>query len=140
MTVLLHVSDTHFGTEQPAVVEAVLRLARAQAPRLVLLSGDITQRARRGQFERARRFVDALGAPCLAVPGNHDIPLFNLPARLSRPHAGYQRCFGNALEPRWQDDAVAVAGVDTTRWWRHKHGEVSAAQVAAVAQWLRAGG
>jgi 3',5'-cyclic AMP phosphodiesterase CpdA len=138
MTLLLQVSDTHFGTEQPPVVQALLRLARAQSPRLVLVSGDVTQRARRGQFERARRFVDALGAPCLAVPGNHDIPLFNVAARLWQPHAGFRRCFGPELEPRWQDDEVAIAGVNTTRWWRHKHGEVSAAQVGAVARWLRA--
>jgi 3',5'-cyclic AMP phosphodiesterase CpdA len=113
-------------------------LARAQAADLVLLSGDITQRARRSQFERARRFVEAVGAPVIAVPGNHDIPLFNLAARVGWPYAAYRRAFGADLEPRWRNDEVAVVAVNTTRPWRHKHGEVSNEQVVEVARWLQA--
>ena len=67
MSVVLHLSDTHFGTEQPAVVEALVALAARQRPDLVILSGDITQRARTAQFRAARAFVDRLGAPVLAV-------------------------------------------------------------------------
>jgi hypothetical protein len=78
MSVLLQISDTHFGTEQPPVVEALLALAAQQRPDLVVLSGDITQRARPAQFRAAKAFVDRLGAPVLAVPGNHDIALFDL--------------------------------------------------------------
>ena len=86
MTLLLQISDTHFGTEQPPVVEALVRLAHEQAPDLVVLSGDITQRARRKQFRAARAFVDRLGvAVTLAIPGNHDIPLFDVAARLFYP-------------------------------------------------------
>ncbi|MGE5864284.1 MAG: metallophosphoesterase, partial [Rhizobacter sp.] len=76
MTVLLQVSDTHFGTERPAVVKALVRLARTQAPDVVVLSGDITQRARRAQFIAARDFMQSLRVPnMLVIPGNHDIPL-----------------------------------------------------------------
>lgn len=137
MTVVLHLSDPHFGTERPAVVAAALRLAQAQAPGLVLLSGDITQRARTRQFQSARRFIDAIGAPVIAVPGNHDIPLFNLAARAAWPYAGYRRAFGADLEPRWSSEQIAVIGINTTRPWRHKHGELSAQQVEETAQWLR---
>ena len=77
MTVLLQISDPHFGTEQAPVMQALEQLVRAQQPELVVLSGDITQRATRAQFRAARAFVDRLGAPAvLAIPGNHDIPLF----------------------------------------------------------------
>ncbi len=69
MSVLLQISDPHFGTEQPAVVEALVVLARQQRPDLLVLSGDITQRARPAQFRAARAFMDRLGAPMLAVPG-----------------------------------------------------------------------
>ena len=73
MTVLLHISDTHFGTEQPPVVEALLHAAREQQPDLVVHSGDVTQRARRKQFEAARRFVERLGAvPTLVIHGSED--------------------------------------------------------------------
>ena len=136
MSLLLHVSDPHFGTELPQVVADLQALARAQRPRLVVLSGDITQRARRAQFDAARRFVDTLGAPVLAIPGNHDVPLFNLPARLFAPYGGYARRFG-AVAPEHDDAQLLVIGVNTTRWWRHKHGELSPHQVGAVGERLR---
>jgi 3',5'-cyclic AMP phosphodiesterase CpdA len=133
MSVLLQISDPHFGTEQVHVVEALAALARAQRPDLVVLSGDITQRARPLQFEAARAFTDRLGVPVLAVPGNHDIPLFDLWARLRRPYAGYIAAFGETLEPLHTAPDLMVVGVNTTRAWRHKHGEVSSAQIDRVA-------
>ena len=78
MSTVLQISDPHFGTEQAPVVEALAALADQQQPDLVVLSGDITQRARPAQFAAARAFVDRLGVPVLAIPGNHDIPLFAL--------------------------------------------------------------
>lgn len=97
MSVLLQISDTHFGTEQPQVVEALVALAAQQRPVMVVLSGDITQRARPAQFRAAKVFVDRLGAPVLAIPGNHDIALFDLWARLTRPYACYAKVFGADL-------------------------------------------
>jgi len=57
MSVVLQISDPHFGTEQPPVVEALAALARQQRPDLLVLSGDITQRARPAQFQAARTFM-----------------------------------------------------------------------------------
>lgn len=138
MSVLLHISDTHFGTEQPPVVEALVALAARQRPDVVVLSGDITQRARPAQFRAAKAFVDRLGAPVVAVPGNHDIALFDLWARLTRPYARYAKAFGADLEPVHSSQDLLVIGVNTTRAWRHKHGEVSATQVDRVANLLAA--
>jgi len=138
VSVLLHISDTHFGTEQAPVVAALLRFARAQQPSVVVWSGDITQRARRAQFAAARRFADQLQAPrLLVIPGNHDIPLFNLAARIAAPYANFQRVFGHALEPCMATPDWLVIGVNTTRAWRHKHGEVSRSQIDKVAHQLR---
>ena len=137
MSVLLHVSDTHFGTEQPPVVEALVAMAHELRPDLIVFSGDITQRARRSQFAAARHFVDRLPAPALVLPGNHDIPLFNLWARVLHPYANYARQFGADLDPRWESPDVLVVGVKTTRRYRHKHGEVSAEQTARVVERLR---
>jgi 3',5'-cyclic AMP phosphodiesterase CpdA len=134
MSVLLQISDTHFGTEQPPVVEAVVALAARQRPDLVVLSGDITQRARRDQFQRARAFVDRLGAPWIAIPGNHDIPLFNLYARFVQPYANHVEAFGEVLEPVHETASMLVLGVNTTRNHRHTVGEVSQAQVERVAR------
>ncbi len=139
MTVLLQVSDPHFGTERPAVVAALERLAAALRPDLLLMTGDITQRARRSQFDGARAFADRLRLPSeLVIPGNHDIPLFNLAARLFTPYRSHRRAFGAELEPQFESPDVRVIGVNTTRRWRHTNGEVSAAQVARVAAVLRA--
>ena len=133
MTVLLQVSDTHFGTEQVPVVEALVALSAAQRPDLLVLSGDITQRARRAQFRSARAFVDRLGTPLLAIPGNHDIPVFDLLTRLLRPYARHREAFGDDLEPVHSSSDLLVVGVNTTRWYRHQDGEVSARQIERVA-------
>ncbi|WP_029462219.1 metallophosphoesterase family protein [Serpentinimonas barnesii] len=193
MSLVLQVSDTHFGTEQPPVVEALVQLAQQQHPDLLLLSGDITQRARPAQFRAARAFMERLAAcrtwgvesenrpqrdqfapgspphspamgpedgakwaaavdlqptlpksdrlpsaPWLAVPGNHDIALFDLWTRLRRPYAQHLAAFGPELEPIHDSPELLVLCLNTTRPWRHKHGEVSAAQIERVAQRLEA--
>jgi 3',5'-cyclic AMP phosphodiesterase CpdA len=136
--VLLQVSDPHFGTEQPPVVEALVRMAHKHRPQVLVLSGDITQRARTAQFRAARKFVERLGiAHRVVIPGNHDIPLFNLPQRMLAPYANHRRAFGEELEPVYESGAWLVVGVNTTRPRRHKDGEVSPEQVERVAQRLR---
>ena len=138
MSVVLQVSDTHFGTEQLAVVEALVDLAAQQRPDLVVLSGDITQRAMPAQFRSAKAFIDRLGAPVLVIPGNHDIALFDLWSRLTRPYARFTAVFGPELEPVHSTADLLLIGVNTTRAWRHKNGEVSSVQIERVAKLLRA--
>lgn len=137
MSVLLQISDTHFGTERAPVVQALLALAEELAPERVLLSGDITQRATAAQFAAARAFCARLGRPVLAIPGNHDIPLVNLAARLLRPYARQRQAFGADLEPVHDSADWLVVCVKTTRRWRHQHGQVSDEQIARVAARLR---
>ena len=137
MTLLLQISDPHFGTERPGVVEALLQLAAREQPELVVLSGDITQRARRSQFTAARAFIDRLGAiPALVIPGNHDIPLFNLFARVLHPYANHRRVFGADLEPVFESRELLVIGLNTTRRARHTDGEVPAEQIERAARRL----
>jgi 3',5'-cyclic AMP phosphodiesterase CpdA len=136
--VILHLSDTHFGTEQPAVTAALLQLSQEMRPDIAILSGDVTQRARRGQFDAARQFIDGLAAPVkLVIPGNHDIPLFNIFARIFNPYGNYRRVFGKELAPGFSGQDALVIGVNTTRPWRHADGEVSAQQIASVSQQLQ---
>ena len=138
MTTLLQISDAHFGTDQPPVVQALLQLARDQAPDLVVMSGDITQRARRSQFKAARAFIDQLKpAALLTIPGNHDIPLFNLALRVLAPYSNYSRVFGKNLEPLFESVHLLVIGVNTTRRYRHVDGELSPQQIERVADRLR---
>ena len=102
-----------------------------------MLSGDITQRARHAQFRAARTFTDRLGAPLLAIAGNHDIPLFDLWTRLRRPYARFSAAFGDVLEPEHCSAELWVLSVNTTRASRHKNGEISALQAERIAHRLR---
>lgn len=138
MSQLLQVSDTHFGTERAPVVEALVRFAAAQHPDIVVFSGDITQRARRAEFSAARRLVERLAPPAiLALPGNHDVPLFNVVARALNPYGRYAEAFGAELEPEHEAEDLLVLCVNTTRAHRHKHGEVSPQQIERVARRLQ---
>jgi len=138
MSIVLHMSDTHFGTEKPAVVAALRALAGERHPDVLVFSGDITQRARSAQFAAARQLCDDMGITrMLALPGNHDIPLLDLPSRLMRPYGNYLNAFGPRLEPVLNTDDFLVIGVNTTRAARHKNGEVSTEQVERVARELQ---
>lgn len=138
MSVLLQISDPHFGTEQPAVVEALIEFSHAQQPQVLVLSGDITQRARPAQFAAARAFVDRLGIERkLVIAGNHDVPLFDPVARLFRPYARYAKAFGSEMEPEIDTPELLAIGVKTTRRLRHSDGAVSAMQIERVARRLR---
>jgi 3',5'-cyclic AMP phosphodiesterase CpdA len=139
MSIVLQVSDPHFGTEQQPVVEALVRFCLALEPDVLLMSGDITQRARRAQFAAARRFVDRLAVPArVVIPGNHDIPLFNLFARVFSPYGNHRREFGEPLEGVYQSDDLLLIGLNSTRARRHKDGELSHRQIEATAAQLRA--
>jgi 3',5'-cyclic AMP phosphodiesterase CpdA len=140
VTTVLHLSDLHFGTEVPAALEALVRLARAELPDVLIVSGDITQRARRAQFDAARRFIDRLAARhVLVLAGNHDIPLFDLPRRLLAPYSGFRRTFGDELEPRLAMPSLRIAAVHSARAWRHVVGHVGLAQAERAAAWLAQG-
>ena len=135
---LLHMSDPHFGTVQPPVANALRRLAKAQQPDVLVLSGDITQRAQPSEFADARAFCDQLDIPVfLSVPGNHDIPLFNLFDRALTPYSRYLQHFGPAVDSVVSTPDFLVIGVNTTRWWQHKNGAVSGGQIEQVSRLLQ---
>lgn len=112
---VVHLSDLHFGS--PGVAERVgplLEAVRALAPHAIAVSGDLTRRARPAQFREARRFLDALPAPVVVVPGNHDVP-FAPWIRFRNRHARFLAHVADDVEPFHHDGAIALAGLDTTR-------------------------
>jgi 3',5'-cyclic AMP phosphodiesterase CpdA len=130
LRVLAHLSDLHFGRVERAALEPLRRRLAEPAPHLVVVSGDLTQRARARQFREARAFLDSLPGPQCVVPGNHDVPLFNLVARFFRPLAGYRRFIAADTDPSFVDDEIAVLGINTARAFTWKSGRVSEAQLA----------
>jgi 3',5'-cyclic AMP phosphodiesterase CpdA len=132
VTTLAHLSDLHFGREDPAAVEALVEDVEALAPSLVVVSGDLTQRARRGEFARARAFLDRLAPPKLVVPGNHDVPLFDVARRFLSPLGRFRAQVSADLTPVWEDGEVLVVGLNTARSLTWKGGRVSLAQMEAL--------
>jgi 3',5'-cyclic AMP phosphodiesterase CpdA len=124
--VVVHLSDLHFGRADGRVVRALHRAVWESRPQIVAISGDLTQRARRRQFRRARSFIDGLPAPHLVVPGNHDVPLFNLFTRLVNPLGAYTRYITTDLAPTLSDEAIWMIGINTTRPTTWKGGQVDA--------------
>lgn len=137
MSLLAQISDLHFGREDPQVAKALLADLRRAEPALVAVSGDLTQRARRSQFRDARAFLDRLPAPWLAVPGNHDIPLYNILRRTFVPLRRYKRYMTEEVAPFVQANGFAVLGLNSARSLALKEGRLSLAQIASIPVRLR---
>lgn len=123
MRIIAHLSDLHFGALDERVLPPLLDAIGAAAPHLVAVSGDFTQRARRRQFAEARAFLDRLQWPALVVPGNHDIPLFDLATRFLDPLGRYRRFISSDLAPVFADDEIVVVGLNSARGTAFRHGE-----------------
>jgi 3',5'-cyclic AMP phosphodiesterase CpdA len=135
MRLIAHISDLHFGRHDMALVEALLAGLGQAHPDLIAVSGDLTQRARRREFAAARAFFDRLRpTPMIIVPGNHDVPLYNVVRRFARPLSRFDRLLGPSYRPFFRDDEIAVLGVNTARSLTFKNGRVSFAQMAEISR------
>ena len=132
MPVLVHLSDIHFGSHRPDLAESILADIAEVGPDLVVISGDLTQRARQSQFAHAREFIDRLPAAVLTVVGSHDLPLINLPRRFLWETRRYERSITGDLAPVLALPGLVAVGLDTMPSWRWKAGHVSPRQVAVV--------
>jgi 3',5'-cyclic AMP phosphodiesterase CpdA len=132
MTRLLHLSDLHFGAHDSRLVDAVERRADELKPDLVVISGDFTQRARTEQFREACEFLGRLrdhDHEVLGVPGNHDVPLYDVLRRFMSPLARYRRFIDGTLCPFVELPGVAVLGINTARSLTFKEGRINRQQV-----------
>jgi 3',5'-cyclic AMP phosphodiesterase CpdA len=132
VTCLVHLSDLHFGREEPRLAAALLDDLAAPPPTLVVVSGDLTQRARRAEFASARDWLGKVPAPVLAVPGNHDVPLFDVVRRFLRPLHRFRRYISPEVDPFFHREDLAVAGLNTARSFTFKDGRISEEQMAAL--------
>ena len=84
-------------------------------PDAVIISGDLTQRAKREQFEAAKRYIRRLpNVPQLVIPGNHDVPLYRIFERMFHPHALYQEIISKELNPVLKIEGAVIVGLDST--------------------------
>src|SRR5690349_10081636 len=110
---IAHISDLHFGRHNPVVAQGLLAALAEAAPDLVAVTGDLTQRAHRHEFAAARAFLDRIGPPALVIPGNHDVPFYNLLERWLMPNTRFAAFIGPECCPRYVDGAIAVLGLNT---------------------------
>ncbi|MGI4936551.1 MAG: metallophosphoesterase family protein [Janthinobacterium lividum] len=136
MRTIVQLSDLHFGRVDPDLLGPLEQLVNSMRPDVLVISGDLTQRARRAEFIAARRFLDRLPMPQIVVPGNHDIPLYNVASRFFTPLVKYRRYIERDLDPVFMDQEVAVLGINTARSLTFKDGRISAQQIAAVRKTL----
>jgi len=132
MTRLVHLSDLHFGAHDELLVAAVERRADELKPDLIVISGDFTQRARTDQFGQACEFLGRLktrGHEVLGVPGNHDVPLYDVLRRFLSPLTRYRRFIDDSLCPFHELPGAAVLGINTARSLTFKDGRINRAQV-----------
>ncbi|MHB9030590.1 MAG: metallophosphoesterase family protein [Candidatus Latescibacterota bacterium] len=129
MRIIAHLSDLHFGRLHEPTRNALLRAVSEIRPDLVAVSGDLTQRARISQFKAAQAFLNEIPFPKIVVPGNHDVPAWNLFLRFRKPFARFQRYITDDLSPEYIDDEIAVLGINTARSLAFAGGRVNRRQV-----------
>ena len=132
MRTLVHLSDLHFGRVDADLLEPLRAAVAAAEADIVVVSGDLTQRAKAAEFEQARAFLDRLPRPQLVVPGNHDVPLYRVWERLLSPLGKYRRFIEGDLEPSFVDDEIAVVGINTARSLTFKNGRINGEQMEAI--------
>lgn len=140
MITLAHISDLHFGRENPHLIKCLIDNLEVIDPQLVVISGDLTQRARRSEFLAARAFLDSLQWPFIVIAGNHDISADNLAERFFHPWRKWHIYIGSALEPVVRGEDHIAIGINTARrsgysldWSR---GRINHRQIDAVAEHL----
>ena len=142
MRTLLQISDLHFGTVDERIAAGLIEDIAGQKCDLLVISGDFTQRARAEQYQAAAELRRHLPQPQLVVPGNHDIPLFDVRRRFFSPLHNYHRYITTEMLPQYIDDEVAVLGVNTARPWNWtmkgfwKDGRISDGQLLEIRQRL----
>jgi len=136
MRTIVHLSDLHFGHIDPAIIDPLSTTVTELKPDVVVVSGDLTQRARSEQFKEAREFLDELPQPQIIVPGNHDVPMYNLFARFLQPLDKYRRYITEDLEPFFADEEIAMLGVNTARSLTIKDGRINEEQVGRIRERL----
>ena len=138
MRTLIHLSDLHFGRINPAILAPLVKFIGEVKPDLVAVSGDLTQRARIPEYAAAREFLGAIPFPQIVVPGNHDVPLYNLMARFTRKLDRYRRYIKPDLQPVFTDPEIVVAGVNTARGLTWKDGRINRRQLGQLRAILQA--
>lgn len=135
MARIAHLSDIHSGAHDPIIVTATEAWLLQRRPDLIIISGDFTQRARVTQFQLASAYLKRLraaGFRMLVVPGNHDVPLYDVLRRFTAPLDRCTKYSADDLFPWFENSEVAVIGINTARSLTIKGGRINRDQLAIL--------
>jgi 3',5'-cyclic AMP phosphodiesterase CpdA len=132
MKTIIHLSDLHFGRIRKPVMAPLIKEIESFKPDLLVISGDLTMRAKTKEFAETKAFLDSLPYPKIIVPGNHDIPLYNIFSRFFRALKKFKHYITEDLFPIYRDEEMAVYGLNTARSWLIMKGEVDLEQISKI--------
>ncbi|MBL1213323.1 MAG: metallophosphoesterase [Ignavibacteriae bacterium] len=129
MKKIIHISDLHFGTEEKKIVDALVHDINSACPDLLIVSGDLTQRAKSEQYIAAAEFLEKINFPQIVVPGNHDISLWNIFRRFFRPLKKFRKYISDEEFPIYKDEEMIIVGINSARSLTIKSGRISIKQI-----------
>lgn len=130
---IAHLSDIHFGAEDPALIRQVMDRLWVIGPDLVVVSGDFTMAGRHREFRAAAAFLARMPAPVVATPGNHDLPVYDLIERFTDPFRRYRRSIEPITITEFVSPEISVLALNSARQWdlslNWSHGRLSDRQI-----------
>ncbi len=132
MKTIIHLSDLHFGKVDTKRVNPLIKKILEIKPDLIIVSGDLTQRATEIEYKAAKKFLGKLKYPIFVIPGNHDIPLLNVYQRFTSPFKKYIKFISPDLAPFYCDDKIAVVGINSVRRYTLTSGRISNRQISTT--------
>lgn len=140
MKTIIHLSDLHFGRNDEKVVKAIIKTVKQIKPDILIVSGDLTQRAKEKEFIAAKEFLNCFKMKRIVIPGNHDIPLYNPIKRLLKPFDDYKKYISKNLEPFYYDKEVSIIGLNTARRTKVTRGKISSDQAGLIKKYFQNAG
>ncbi len=131
---IVQISDLHFGNNDPRLLDPLRQAIEAIDPHVLIVSGDLVEHGSRAEFAAAKTFLDTLPKPQIVVPGNHDLPFYNLASRAMLGLSYFRSCITSDLSPSYQDDEIAILGANTSRVWPIRGGSLSSLQLELLAR------
>lgn len=132
MRSIAHISDLHFGYNDPLLAKKLCETINAIRPDVLVVSGDLVEHATAEEFQRAREFLQQLPKPQIVVPGNHDLPFYNLWRRWTEGLKMYRQFISDDPEQIFADDELVIVGAESAHLFPVKGGRISAAQLDAL--------
>ena len=129
MRLIAHISDLHFGYNDPLLAKALSKSLAQIRPNVLVVSGDLVEHATDAEFQSARDFLDSLPGPQIIVPGNHDLPFYNLWRRFTEGIDKYRRFITKYLQHAFSDDELAIVGADSAHLYPVKGGKITDSQL-----------